>query len=268
MSTLPPFRLERPSDLPDALRRRAEGAAAYGGGTELLLAMRIGLLQPDAVVDLKRLPELRGTRVEDGHLVIGAACTHDDVAGDPLVRQHLPVMARVAARVGNPRVRSQGTIGGNIVFAEPKSDVVPTLIALEGELVLRGPSGTRSAPVQDLILGPYWTDLADDELLVEVRVPLVAGRRAAYAKFQTLGRPSIGVAARSDADGATRIVVGSVCELPHVVDLPALEAVDPEAIAAEVDVSPDLTGGVEYKRRVTAVIIERALAALEEDRGA
>lgn len=268
MSTLPPFRLERPTDLGDALRLRAGGAAAYGGGTELLLAMRIGLLQPESVVDLKRLPELKGTALDGDVLVIGAGSTHEEIAGAALVRRHIPILAKVASHVGNPRVRSQGTIGGNIVFAEPKSDVVPTLIALEGELVLRGPSGERTVAVQDMIQGPYWTDLADDEILVRICVPVIPGRRASYEKFQTLGRPSIGVAARTDADGSARIVVGSVCEVPHVVDLAALADVDPVAIAGEVDVSPDLTGGVEYKRHVTAVIIERAVAALEPAHGA
>ncbi len=260
--TLPRFELDRPVSLEEALQRRAEGATAYSGGTELLLAMRIGLLRPDVLTDLKRLPELRGITQEGDTIRVGAACTHDEVSRDPSVREHLPILARVSAKVGNPRVRAQGTIGGNIVFAEPKSDIVPLLIALDGVLSLRSPSGARDVTPAEFIVGPYWTDIADDELLVAISVPLVTGRRAAYEKFQTLGRPSIGVAVRTDLDGATRVVIGSVCELPHVVDLAALSEVDADAIAAEVDVTPDLTGDITYKRHVTAVIIRRAIAAL------
>ncbi len=261
--TLPPFQLDRPISLDEALRLRADGATAYAGGTELLLAMGIGLLRPDVLADLKRLPELKGSSFVDGVLRIGGGCTHDEVANDPLVLQQLPILAKVASKVGNPRVRVQGTIGGNIVFAEPKSDIVPTLIALEGSVVLQSPGGARTVLAADFMVGPYWTDLADDELLVAVSVPIVAGRRITYEKFQTLGRPSIGVAARIDTDGRTRIVIGSVCELPHVVDLASPNEIDPVAIAAEVDITADLTGDVEYKRHVTAVIIGRAAAALE-----
>jgi carbon-monoxide dehydrogenase medium subunit len=261
--TLPPFQLDRPSTLAEALQLRADGAAAYAGGTELLLAMGIGLLRPDVLADVKRLPELKGTSLTDGVLRVGGGSTHDEVANDPLVRAELPILAKVSSKVGNPRVRVQGTIGGNIVFAEPKSDIVPTLISLEGSVELHSPAGARTVPVADFVVGPYWTDLADDELLVAVTVPLVAGRRVAYEKFQTLGRPSIGVAVRIDADGACRVVVGSVCELPHVVDVSSPTEIDAVAIAAEVDITADLTGDVEYKRHVTAVIIGRAIAALE-----
>lgn len=260
--TLPPFHLDRPSSVADALQRRSEGAAAYGGGTELLLAMRIGLLRPDVLTDLKRLPELRGITVENDALSIGAACTHDEVSRDALVREHLPILSRVASKVGNPRVRAQGTIGGNIVFAEPKSDIVPLLIALDGMLTLQSPAGSREVTPQEFMVGPYWTEIGDDEILTRITVPLVEGRQASYEKFQTLGRPSIGVAVRTDRSGATRLVVGSVCELPHVVDVAAVSEVDAEGIAAEVDVTADLTGDVEYKRSVTAVIIRRAVDAL------
>jgi aerobic carbon-monoxide dehydrogenase medium subunit len=261
--TLPPFQLDRPGSLSAALQLRAEGAAAYAGGTELLLAMGIGLLRPDVLADLKRLPELKGSSFVDGVLRVGAGCTHDEVANDPLVLAELPILAKVASKVGNPRVRMQGTIGGNIVFAEPKSDIVPTLISLEGSVELQSPGGTRTITAAEFMVGPYWTDLADDELLVAVSVPIVPGRRVAYEKFQTLGRPSIGVAVRIDADGSTRVVIGSVCEIPHVVDLSSPTEIDPVAIAAEVDITADLTGDVEYKRHVTAVIIGRAVAALE-----
>jgi CO/xanthine dehydrogenase FAD-binding subunit len=221
--TLPPFQLDRPSTLAEALQLRADGAAAYAGGTELLLAMGIGLLRPDVLADVKRLPELKGTSLTDGVLRIGGGSTHDEVANDPLVRAELPILAKVSSKVGNPRVRVQGTIGGNIVFAEPKSDIVPTLISLEGSVELHSPAGARTVPVADFVVGPYWTDLADDELLVAVAVPLVAGR--------TQGRPdaagrvavrarwqAVADAALEQSRGIHRAVVEDVVDIDGLGD--------------------------------------------------
>ena len=122
---LPPFRLARPETLDEALDALGEDQVAYCGGTELLLAMGAGLTRPDVLVDVKRLPELAGIRLDGDHLVIGATERHADVATHPLVRRHAPMLSAVERAVGNARVRSQGSVGGNLCFAEPKSDVAP-----------------------------------------------------------------------------------------------------------------------------------------------
>lgn len=263
--SLPEFDLHRPSTLEDALAVRSEDVVAHAGGTELLLAMRMGLLRPDALVDLKRIPELANIEHDGAHLRIGAACTHDDVARSPVVLEHLPRLAEIARHVGNPRVRAQGTISGNLVFAEPKSDILPTLIALDATLEIRSSTQVRHVRTEEFVLGAYWTDIGDDELLVEVSIPMVAGRRLAYVKYQTMERPTVGIALREDADGSHRVVVAAVCGEPLVVDVPDRASIDPVAIAAEVDVVPDLTGGDRYKRHITSVMISRAMEQLDRD---
>ena len=262
---LPPFRLARPTSLDEALTLVSEDNVPYCGGTELLLAMRAGLLRPAALVDLKRVPELSGIAVQDDVLVIGAATTHADVAEHPAVRRVDPALADVAHRVGNARVRSQGTIGGNLCFAEPRSDLVALLACFAASVTLAGGSGRRELPVQDFVQGAYWTAREPDELMVDVRVPL-RPRRAVYLKFQVSERPTVGVAVSEEpTSGACRLVVGAVGEIPLVVDVSGVEDLDPESIADSVEPTPDLSGSAEYKRHLTAAYIRRALRRLKEE---
>jgi aerobic carbon-monoxide dehydrogenase medium subunit len=261
---LPPFRLARPGTLDEAFEAISEDCVPYCGGTELLLAMRAGLHRPDVLVDIKRLPELTGIRMEGDRLVIGAAERHMDVAADPLVRQHLPMLSAVETAVGNARVRAQGSVGGNLCFAEPKSDVGTALMALQAVVTLASARGRREVPVEEFIAGPYYADKEPDELLVDVRVPVGGPEvRATYVKFQTMERPTLGVAlAHAPEGGECRLVVGAVGEVPTVWTFGAPDEIDADQIAAEVDPTPDLTGSERYKRHVTGVYVRRALAAL------
>jgi carbon-monoxide dehydrogenase medium subunit len=261
---LPPFRLARPETLDEALEAISEDQVPYCGGTELLLAMGAGLHRPDVLVDVKRLPELGGIRLDGDHLVIGATERHADVADHPLVRRHFPMLSAVERAVGNARVRSQGSVGGNLCFAEPKSDVGTALIALQAVATLVSPAGRREVPVEEFILGPYYAAKEPDELLVDVRIPVGGPEvRAAYVKFQTMERPTLGVAiTHMPETGDCRVVVGAVGEVPAVWTFPAFDAIDADTIAREVDPTPDLGGSDRYKRHITGVYVRRAQGAL------
>ena len=263
MSVLPAFDHERPTELGDALASISDSASPYAGGTELLLAMKAGLLRPDTLVDLKRVEALLRIQSDGDPISIGGAVTHRRALLDPGVRERLPVLAQVLERVGNPRVRAVGTLGGNLCFAEPKSDVATMLIALGGGVRLVSAQADRVVPVEEFVIGPYTTTRADDEILSEILVP-VDGSRAVYEKFQTMERPTVGVAGAIATDGSVRIVVGAVGGSPHLVTAATLDAIDADAIATEVDVIPDMTGSVRYKRHVTRIYVQRALAGLEE----
>jgi carbon-monoxide dehydrogenase medium subunit len=261
---LPPFRLARPETLDEALEAIGEDKVPYCGGTELLLAMGAGLHRPDVLVDVKKLPELAGIRLDGDHLVIGATERHMDVAASPLVRRHLPMLCAVEHAVGNARVRAQGSVGGNLCFAEPKSDLGTALIALQAVVTLASPTGRREVSVQDLIAGPYYADKEADELMLDIRIPVGGPEvRATYVKYQTMERPTIGVAlAYAPEAGDCRLVVGAVGEIPTGWTFGAPEEIDPDAIAAEIDPTPDLTGSERYKRHITGVYVRRALDAL------
>lgn len=261
MSLLPAFEHSRPTSLDEAIELLDGTALPYHGGTELLAVMRIGLLRPDRLVDLKAIPELRQIRADEGWLVVGGGATHREVAADDHVRRHAPLLSEVAEVVGNVRVRAAGTVAGNVCFAEPKSDLTTTLLALGASVTLRSSDGDRTVALGDFVLGAYVTDLQPGEILTRVSVPAGVVRSGVYRKFQTAERPIAGVAAvvSDSREPACQVVVGAVGERPVSFDAHDLDAFDPTSMADEIDVIPDLAGGVPYKRHVTAVTIRRAI---------
>ena len=264
MRSLPAFEHSRPQQLGEAIDLLEADALPYHGGTELLAVMRIGLLQPRRLVDLKHVAGLGDIRLEEDRLVLGAGATHLQVATSPEVKRAEPVLAEVCDRVGNIRVRASGTLGGNLCFAEPRSDLATVLCALGADVELRSSQGSRSLTLDEFILGGYTVELEPGELLTSVTVPRVPTRTAVYRKFQTAERPTVGVAitATSGAPSAVRVVVGAVTDRPLIVEVDNLENVDPEAIAQEVEVIEDLGGAEDYKRHVTATTIRRTIADL------
>lgn len=267
MSVLPPFALHRPQSLSEALEALGEDDMPLAGGTELLLAMRMRMLRPSALVNLKTIPGLDRIGLDGSELAIGGTVTHAAAMADPLVARHAPILPHVLAQVGNPRVRASGTLAGNLVFAEPKSDVITILAALDASVDLVSPRGERRVRIDEFIVAPYYAAREHDEILTAIRIPVDDVVEAAYVKFQTMERPTVGVAAvdRRGEDGdVRRIVVGAVCETPFVRDHRAGEPIDGPALAAEIDVVADIAGGERYKRHVTGVYIDRAVAALEE----
>lgn len=280
------FRLHRPTDLAGALALRGElgdDAALYAGGTELLLALKMGVLRYDHLIDLKRCGELRGIAAgEDGDAIrIGALSTHREIEHDPLVRARLPALALLESHVANVRVRAAGTLGGNLAFAEPHADPGTLLLALGATLELAGPDGERASSVEDFLLGAYEPDLREGEILAAIDVPIPApGVRATYRKFQVLERPLVGVAAVAPIAGGVLeadpvVVVGAVDERPLRIPADGLAGARPDdadavasvMAAAREAIEPvdDLSGSEEYKRHVTGVMVRRALAALADE---
>jgi carbon-monoxide dehydrogenase medium subunit len=254
---LPPFTLARPADIASALALIDEDALPYVGGTELLLAMKTGLLRPGTLVDLKQIPELRRITLGEGTLRIGAACSYDQIVASALVRERVPLLAGAAGHVGNARVRAQGTIGGNLCFAEPRSDMITVLAALGATLRLQSARGSRSLPVPEFLAGAYDTVRKPDELLCRVDIPLPAAA-GIYLKYQISERPLVGVAA-VEAGAVKRVVVGAVGDLPVVVVVDQWADIDPVMVADQVDPVDDLGGTIEYKRHATAVHVRRAV---------
>lgn len=259
---LPPFTIERPTGLCDAIGLLSEERVPYWGGTELLLAMKMGLLRPQSLIDLKGLAELAGVRRDGDHLVIGAGVTHDELATSPLVREVAPLLADMERRVGNARVRAQGSIGGNLCFAEPRSDVATMLQALDASVRLASARGERVLAISEFVQGAYWTARADDELLIDIRVPLPAPP-GIYLKFQITERPTVAVAAADRGPAGIRLVVGAVGAVFHSVDAARAADVDAGELAAALEPVADTTGSARYKRHIARVHIRRALDALE-----
>lgn len=259
------FAIARPADVEDVLSRIDEDTIPYWGGTELLLAMKMRLLTPTVLVDLKGVPGLTDIAVVGSALVIGAGASHESVAKNPLVLEHAPFLSMVATQIGNARVRSQGTVGGNLCFAEPRSDWATALLALDGTLTLASRAGTRHLGVPDFLLGPYWTAREPDELLVSVSVPLPAPA-GVYRKLSLTERPTLAVAAVAAdvAHDPCRVAVGAVTDVPRLFTFAQWEDVDAESIVAELDPTEDLAGSVAYKRHVTGVLVRRSVEAMRQ----
>ncbi len=275
------FEVHRATTVEEAVALRGrfgDDAAIYAGGTELLLAMKMGLARWPHLIDVKPIPELHRVTQDGGVLRIGATVTHWELERDATVARAVPALADLEARVANVRVRAAGTLAGNIAFAEPHADPPALLMALGASVVLRGTKGTRTVPVGEFVTGMYQTALGADEIVVAIDVPVPSrGVRASYVKFQILERPSVGVAMVAEVrDGrfaaAPAVVVGAVDEMPRRVDAAELRgaaAADTatadalaEAARAAVEPTDDLAGSGEYKRHLVGVFTRRALGAL------
>jgi carbon-monoxide dehydrogenase medium subunit len=279
--TLPPFELHRPQTVEQAtelLERHGDEAALYCGGTELLLLLKLRFASFGHLVDLKGIEELRGIRVENGALVIGAAVTHRELDSDPLVGERVPALAAMERQVANVRVRQVGTIGGNLCFSDPHSDPATFLLALDGLVEMRrGGGAPRRLPVTEFVLGPYRTALEPGEVLTSVYVPVPPpGASVVHEKFSIHERPAATVTCLARVErgrvAEARIAVGSVGVRPvrataaegllSGVDAAAPdEAVLQEAGAAAAEASEpveDQNGSEEYKANLVSVLVRRA----------
>jgi carbon-monoxide dehydrogenase medium subunit len=274
--TLPAFDLHRASSIDEAsdlLGRYGDDAIPIAGGTELLLLLKLGFSAFDHLVDVRGIPELTGMRIDDGVVEIGAAVTHREIERSPLVQEQIPALAEMERSVANIRVRTAGTLGGNLCFGDPHSDPATFLLAAGAEVVLRkGGDPARVLPLGEFMLGPYQTALEEGDLLVSIRVPATpAGTGMAHRKLAFRERPAATVAVWVRAAGAglaeARIAVGSVG--PTAVRASAAESlllggapVDEVAGAAAeaAGAVEDANGSEEYKRQLIRVLVGRALA--------
>src|SRR5262245_50779698 len=174
---LEPFQIHRPHSVGEAtelLARHGDEAAVYAGGTELLVVMKEGLTHFPHLIDVKAIPGLREITYDAARreLAIGAVATHRQIERSPLVRENLPALADLEANVANVRVRSAGTIGGNLCFAEPHSDPATLLMALGAGLTLSSAEGSREIAVANFFTGLMETVRQDDEMLTAIHVPV------------------------------------------------------------------------------------------------
>ena len=277
------FRLEEPesaAEVSELLGRFGDSAKIYAGGTELLLAMKEGLVQYERLINVKKLKGLSEVSGDNGTIKIGALCTHHQLENSSLLQQKLPSLVKLEQNVANVRVRQAGSIGGNLCFAEPHADPGTLLMALCAKLVAEKTSGKREITAEDFFVDAYETSLAADELLTGIRVPTPgANSRSAYLKFGYLERPSVGVAVALTLDGATvnnvKIAVGCAGPAPRrVAEAEALlngkskdEAVrllpQAGAIAGRAsEAISDLHGAQDYKEHIVGVLLKRAFNSI------
>lgn len=255
-----------PTSLAEALELKAEHgqeATVVAGGTFLAILLNARLIAPARYLALRDVPGLAYVEA-NGELRLGAMATHRSVELSPLVRERWPTLARTFALVASPRIRNQATVGGVLADADYASDPPALLIAVGARALVARKDGSREIALEELVTDYYETSLEPDELIVEVRVPQ---GRAVYRKFRSRShedRPCVGVAV-AERDGELRVVVGAVAGRPQwFPDLCACE--DPAEIgrryADAIDPISDARGSAEYRRRVIAIEVRRALEEL------
>ncbi|MET8449511.1 xanthine dehydrogenase family protein subunit M [Streptomyces sp. NPDC005209] len=274
----PAFDYARPESVEEAVRTLAqagEEAKVLAGGQSLLPLLRLRLAFPELVVDVGRIPELRGVREDGDSLVIGAMTTHHDVIRDPLVRRHAGLLAQATATVADPAVRHRGTLGGSLAHADPAGDLPAVVLALDAELVAAGPDGRRTIPAREFFLDYLQSALSPDELLVEVRVPKTDGWSFHYEKFHRVAQAwaIVGVAAlvrRENGQIAEARVgltnMGATPLRAAAAEQALTGAGDPQAVARAAEAaaegtrpSQDVSASPEYRGHLARVLTRRAV---------
>ena len=287
-----PFTYEAPTSLDAALGQlgaAAPRAALLAGGTDLIVQLRGGQSTPDAVIDVKRIPELRRLQLDDTELCLGAAVSCWELSRNEDVRSAYPGLMEAAELIGSMQIQGRATVGGNLCNASPAADTIPALIAIGALAVVASADGERQLPVEEFVVGPGRNALHPGELLVELRVPPAAERSAdAYLRFTPRAEMDIavvgaGVSVTLDASGNctdARAALGAVAErallVPEIaaalvggpVDAAALDRAAAAARAAARPIS-DKRGTATFRTRLAGVLTRRAAArAAERARGA
>jgi aerobic carbon-monoxide dehydrogenase medium subunit len=276
------FEYHTPGSVQEALGLlgKLDDAKILAGGHSLVPMMKLRLAQPKHLIDLRKVPGLNTIKEDGAMIAIGAMTTHWEVESSKLLQAKCAVVSDTAKIIGDPAVRNKGTIGGSLAHADPAADMPATVIALGAEVVCQGGKGKRTVKVDDWFQGLMATALGEDELLVEIRVPvLAAGTGSAYMKFAhpasrfaivgaaavitvdkqgTCTKAGVGITgAGTKAVRAKGVEAGLVGKR---LDAATIEAAAQKA-ADGVDVQADLQGSVEYKSHLCRVFARRAVEA-------
>ena len=275
------FDYHAPGTLEEAvalLERHGDGAKVLSGGQSLLPLLKLRLGDAGHLVDIGRIPGLTGITEADGYLRIGGAAREADLERSDLVREKYPILLDTAAVIADPLVRNRATVGGNLAHGDPANDHPATMLALEADVVARGPDGERTIPITRFFTGLFATALAPAEILIEIRIPIPPPHSGgAYVKLERkVGDFATAATAAQITLGGqgemTRIGIGLTNAGPTPIKATAAEAYllgrqpDAEAIAEAarlaadaVSPSADRRGSTEYKRDMARVLTGRAI---------
>jgi carbon-monoxide dehydrogenase medium subunit len=285
------FAYAAPTTLAEAVRLLHQGngeTKLLAGGQSLIPLLKLRLAEPKALVDLRRIPELRGIREEGNELVIGAMTTYFEALKSPLLARQAPLVVEAVREVGDMQVRARGTLGGSLAHADPAGDLPAVALALDATLSALGPTGARNIPARDFFVELLTTALHSDEVLTAIRVPVAQGPRtgSAYVKYghPASGYAVVGVAALLSLDGdgacrAARVAItgaGAKATRAQAVEtalvgkrLAEAELAQAATFAADgLDLMSDIHASADFRAHLAQLHTRRALArALERARG-
>jgi aerobic carbon-monoxide dehydrogenase medium subunit len=281
------FEYFAPRSIDDALallERYGEDARLLAGGQSLLAAMKLRLASPAVLIDLNKIHQLSGIREEGDAIAIGAMTRYTDVLESNLIRTHCALLAQTTAVIADVQIRNRGTVGGALAHADPAGDLPAAMLALDANLKAASLRGQRWIHARDFFLTTYTTALQHDEILLEIRVPRLDGRRSTYLKaarrpsdFAMVGVAAVGSAAAGDStcdyltvaitgvgDHAYRAASVERALVGNAFDGERLRAA---AVAATdgVEVASDVHASSAYRAHLTRVYVERAVSAVLSD---
>jgi len=281
------FEYAAPRTVAEALELMSSNpeAKVLAGGHSLLPIMRMRLDSPPMLIDIGKIPELKGIQA-NGSVTIGAMATYRDVETSAELIERLPMLAEAAGQVGDPQVRNRGTIGGSLAHADPSADMPAIMLALGASMKVVGPDGERTVPADEFFVDMLQSAVEPGELLTEIHVPqMPSGHGAAYEKFKhpASGYAVVGVAAMVHKDEAGNIaecriaVTGAgpraqratVAEnmLQGRVGTPDDVAAAAEQAASGLELIGDMSAGEEYRAHLARVLTKRALRKALERAG-
>jgi carbon-monoxide dehydrogenase medium subunit len=258
------FTLERATTTADAVKLAAAGAKVLAGGQTLLASMKLRLSDPGQLVDLAGIKELAGVKRDGNRFVIGAMTRHADVAANPELRAALPVLADLAAHIGDRQVRAMGTLGGSVANNDPAADYPAAVLGLNATIH----TTQRQIAADDFFLGMFTTALQEDELITAISFPVP--KRAAYLKFkQPASRFALlGVMVAETDDGIRVAVTGAGngvfrhTALEQALDKDFTPAAAAAVVIGTTDISGDIHATAAYRANLISVQTQRAVASL------
>jgi carbon-monoxide dehydrogenase medium subunit len=274
------FEYHAPTSIPDALgllEQFGDEAKLLAGGHSLLPMMKLRFAQPGHLIDLGKIPELKGIREDGGTLRIGAMTTENELIWSPLLQQKCPLLVEGARLVSDPQVRYKGTLGGDISHGDPANDHPAIMLALGASFVLRSPSGERVVPADGFFVGTYDTLLAPGEIMTEIRIPLpAAGTGSCYAKLKRkvgdFATAAAAVTLRMEGETVHEVAIALTNVGPTALKAVAAEAslrgkaltdasiAEAARLAMSIcDPVADQRGDVEYKIAMAGEMTQRAL---------
>lgn len=274
------FEYQRATSVDDAIAKLKAGGKILAGGHSLVPLMKLRLSEPGVLIDIARIPGLAGVSEKDGTIEIGAATVHHDVATSQLLRDKSPFVAEAASDIGDQQVRNRGTLGGSLAHADPAADYPAVMLALEADILVKGPKGPRSVKASAFFQGLFTVDLAGDEIITGVRFAPV--KTAAYAKLHQRAShfAIVGVAAALDVKGgtiqsarigltgastyATRLSKVEAALAGKPLSKATIEAASKDAGADIADINSDIHASEAYRRAMIPVFTRRALEAAME----
>lgn len=271
------FEYVRAKNLSDAFRLLGKNAKVIAGGHSLVPLLRFRLAQPETLIDIGQLPQLKGIKKAGGGMKIGAGTTYRELLESKELKAQYPLITEVTEHIGDLQVRNAGTIGGGLAHADPAADMPPVMLVLDATFVLQSKSGKRSVSARKFFKGPFTTALKPNELLTEIQLPAPPkGSGMAYASFEQAASGYALAGAAALIAVANGMITRAALAFTGLSDTPFLapaaaklvgtagdELISQVAAAAVagVEASDDIHAGSEYRTHLATVAARRALTA-------